>query len=99
MKTKNRVDLPAACVRLATTLRRFRQDESGGYLLIGAIVMPVLVGVVGLGTEAGLWYARHHQMQSAADSAAVTAATDYYINQSSGTLTVQGQLIAASYGF
>jgi len=99
MKTKTRVDLPAACLRLAATLRRFQHDESGGYLLIGAIVMPVLVGMVGLGTEAGLWYARHHQMQSAADSAAVTAATDYYLNQSSGTLTVQAQSIAASYGF
>ena len=99
MKIETRVDLPAACVRLGATLRRFQQDESGGSLLIGAIVMPVLVGIVGLGTEAGLWYARHHQMQSAADSAAVTAATDYYINQSAGTLTVQAQSIAASYGF
>src|ERR1051325_1169695 len=103
MKTNTRVDLTAACARLGAnlgaTLRRFQHDESGGYLLVGAIVMPVLVGVGGLGTEVGLWYARHHQMQSAADSAAVTAATDSYSNSNVGTLAVQAQSISASYGF
>jgi hypothetical protein len=89
----------ATCSRLREAVRRFQHDESGSYLVIGGIVMPVLVGVVGLGTEVGLWYARHHQMQSAADSAAVTAATDYFVNHNANALTVQAQSIAASYGF
>jgi hypothetical protein len=80
-------------------VRRFRTDESGSYLIVSGLVMPVLVGIVGLGTEAGLWYARHHKLQSAADSAAVTAATDYYINHKADALVVQAQSIAATYGF
>ncbi len=79
--------------------RRFQADESGSYLIISGLLMPVLVGIVGLGTEAGLWYARHHKMQSATDSAAVSAATDYYLNHKAETLTLQAQSIAASYGF
>src|SRR5207302_751018 len=79
--------------------RRLQTDESGSYLVISGLLMPVLVGIVGLGTEAGLWYARHHKMQSATDSAAVTAATDYYLNHKTETLVVQAQSIAASYGF
>jgi Flp pilus assembly protein TadG len=92
-------DVRATWCRLRETVRRFQSDESGSYLVIGGIVMPVLVGVVGLGTEVGLWYARHHQMQSAADSAAVTAATDYFVNHNADALAVQAQSVAASYGF
>ena len=91
--------LRARCARLRATLRRFRRDESGGYLIIGGLTMPVLVGVVGLGTEVGMWYARHHKMQSAADSAAVAAATEYYVNHNANVLATQAQAVAASYGF
>jgi hypothetical protein len=37
--------------------------------------MPVLVGAMGLGGEAGFWYYHQQAMQSAADSAAVAAAS------------------------
>jgi Flp pilus assembly protein TadG len=92
-------DVRAVCTRLRAKLGRFRRDDSGSYLVIGGIVMPLLVGVVGLGTEVGLWYARHHKMQSAADSAAVAAATDYYVNHNANALAIQAQSVASSYGF
>ena len=76
--------------------RRFRTDQSGSYLVISALLMPVLVGIVGLGTEAGLWYSRHKKMQSAADSAALSAATDYYLNHNADKLPLQAQSIAAA---
>ena len=79
--------------------RRFQTDQCGSYLVISGLLMPVLVGIVGLGTEAGLWYARHKKMQSATDSAALSAATDYYLNHKADTLTLQAQSVAASYGF
>ena len=56
-------------------LRRFRRDESGSYVIVLALAMPVLVGTAGLGTEFGWWLYTHKSMQSAADSAAVSAAT------------------------
>ncbi|WP_342725840.1 hypothetical protein AAFG07_02360 [Bradyrhizobium sp. B097] len=37
--------------------------------------MPVLVGTAGLGTEVAWWFYKHKNMMSAADSAAVSAAT------------------------
>jgi Flp pilus assembly protein TadG len=85
--------------RVCAVVRRFGSDESGSYLVISGLLMPMLVGIVGLGTEAGLWYSRHHKIQSAADSAAVTAATDYYLNHKADALAVQAQSIAATYGF
>ncbi|GAC1421406.1 MAG: pilus assembly protein TadG-related protein [Burkholderiaceae bacterium] len=74
---------------------RFLQDTSGSYLIIGAVMMPVLVGAVGLGTDYGLWVHSHQMAQSATDSAAVSAATD----GNSANLTAQAGAIAASYGF
>lgn len=61
--------------------------------------MPVLIGLVGLGTEGGLWYMRHNKLQNAADSAAISAATDYYLQRKPETLAVQAQAVTATYGF
>ena len=55
--------------------------------------MPVLVGAAGLGTEAGVWYYKHKNMQSAANSGAVSAAT------AGSNLTAEANAITASYGY
>ena len=78
-----------------TLLVRFARDKSGSYLIIGALMMPVLVGFVGLGTDYGLWVYTHQSAQSATDSAAVSAAT----GGTSADLTVQAGAVTASYGF
>src|SRR2546430_15317779 len=80
-------------------LRRFRRDESGSYLVVTGMLMPALVGIVGLGTEGGLWLTKHRAMQSAADSAALSAATAYYVQGNNTGLDVQAQAVAARYGF
>ena len=58
-------------------------------------MMPVLVGAVGLGTDYGLWVHTHQTAQSAADSAAVSAATD----GKASNLQIQAFAVTASYGF
>jgi Flp pilus assembly protein TadG len=73
---------------------RFARDKSGSYLIIGALMMPVLVGFVGLGTDYGLWVYTHQSAQSATDSAAVSAATG-----NTADLTVQANAVTSSYGF
>lgn len=92
------LDRPSAmaCLRSSKHLLvRFARDKSGSYLIIGALMMPVLIGFVGLGTDYGLWVYAHQSAQSAADSAAVSAAT-----AGNGTdLTVQAGAVTASYGF
>lgn len=75
-------------------LLRFARDNCGTYLIIGALMMPVLVGFVGLGTDYGLWVYTHQSAQSATDSAAVSAATG-----NTADLTVQANAVASSYGF
>jgi Flp pilus assembly protein TadG len=78
-----------------TLLTRFARDRSGSYLIIAALMMPVLVGFVGLGTDYGVWVYTHQSVQSAADSAAVSAATS---NQAAD-VTVQASAVTALYGF
>jgi Flp pilus assembly protein TadG len=74
-------------------LRRFAADRSGSYVIISALLMPVLVGTAGLGTEAGLWYYKHKNMQSAADSGAVSAAT------AGSNLAAEANAVTAFYGY
>src|ERR1041384_4272462 len=61
-------------------LRRFHRDRSGSYVVIVGLSAPVLVGLVGLGTEDGLWLYTHQSMQSATDAAAFSAAQAYAMN-------------------
>ena len=83
----------AAC-RLAS---RFRRDERGNYLVMMALMAPVLIGIVGLGADYGLWMQTHRSMQNAADSAAASAATAYAVGNT-GSAT-QAKAVASSYGF
>ncbi|MFB9269235.1 TadE/TadG family type IV pilus assembly protein [Bradyrhizobium erythrophlei] len=77
----------------ADLLRRFAGDETGSYAIVIAVVMPVLVGTAGLGTEVAWWFYKHKNMLSAADSAAVSAAT-------AGTnLTTEANAITTFYGY
>ena len=76
--------------------RRFRRDETGSFITISALAMPVFIGFVGLGTEVGLWLNKHQTQQGAADSAAVSAATGYYLDASTN-LKVQANAITAAY--
>jgi Flp pilus assembly protein TadG len=85
-------------LRLEFVVAAFIRDKSGSYLIAAAVAMPVLTGIVGLGTEAALWYQKHRTAQSAADSSALTAATALYRDGGSTNLTQQANSVAASYG-
>ena len=75
---------------------RFLEDHSGNIAIIAAVVMPVLVGFAGLGSEVGLWYFKHQTLQSAADSGAVSAATGN--SKTASDLSLQADSVTASYG-
>src|ERR1041384_3459759 len=66
--------------RLLSRLNEFWRDRSGNYVIITALTAPILVGMVGLGTEDGLWLFTHQTEQSAADAAAFSAAQNYSMN-------------------
>jgi Flp pilus assembly protein TadG len=87
----NRV--PSLFTTGAGLLQRFRADQSGNYLVMMALLMPVLVGFVGFGTDYALWIYTHQTAQAAAESAAVSAAT------AANNFTVEAQAVTATYGF
>jgi hypothetical protein len=72
----------------------FWGDTGGNVAMVTALVMPALVGVMGLGGEVGFWYYRQQTMQSAADSAAVAAAS-----ASGSSFEQEARGVAAKYGF
>lgn len=81
-------------------ITRFLRDESGAYALLTALLMPVIIGVVGLGTETGLWYLRHLEMQAAADSAAISAIVAYSTGVTANSnLQTEADAVTATYGF
>jgi len=90
---KNRINSRSILPFSSPALQRFVRDQSGSYTIVIALVMPVLVGTAGLGTEVGWWLYLHKNMQSAADSGAVSAAT-------AGTnFFVEANGITAAYGY
>ena len=56
-------------------LARLLHDEAGSWLISATIMLPVLIGVAGLGTEGGMLFYQHRSLQSAADAAAYSAAS------------------------
>src|SRR5579871_2985988 len=90
---------PLAAGRMAqafwSLLGRFRDTQSGNYLITTALLMPMLIGCVGLAIDAGLWFEVQQVMQSAADAAAFSAATAV----GNGDPVNEANAIAASYGF
>jgi Flp pilus assembly protein TadG len=84
--------------RIFELIGQLRRDESGSYLIISALLMPVLIGIVGLATDVGLWTYTHQYMQSAADSGAVSAATAYAIDNTAD-LSIQANSVTSGYGF
>jgi Flp pilus assembly protein TadG len=79
-------------------LCRFRDDQRGNYAIIGAIVMPIIVGCIGLGIDMGFWFKAKRDMQGAADSAAVSVAAAYAANTATN-LQEQADAVASNYGF
>jgi hypothetical protein len=55
-------------------MSRLRSDQIGAVAIIVALMAPVLVGAMGLGSEAGYWYLTQRRVQNAADTAAHAAA-------------------------
>jgi Flp pilus assembly protein TadG len=90
-------------------VRRFRRDRSGSYVIIVGLAAPALVGLVGLGTEYGLWMYTHQGEQIAADAAAFSAADAYATNgagssgpgpaSAGGNVITEAKAITASHGF
>lgn len=60
--------------KLAAHVRGFLRDEGAATAVIAALMLPVILGMAGLGIDGSLWLADKRNMQTAADAAAIAAA-------------------------
>jgi Flp pilus assembly protein TadG len=77
--------------------RSFMRCRRGTTAAIFAIAAIPLIGVVGLGTETGMWYSAKRQAQNAADSAAYAGALQ--LTSGSTNVVSQGKEFAAQNSF
>ena len=85
----------AALSRFALLERR--SSRRGSVAIQMAIMMTVLIGMAGLGTEVPYMMYKHRQMQTAADSAALGAAVA--LTQGYPAIATEADGIAAALGF
>jgi Putative Flp pilus-assembly TadE/G-like len=85
--------------KLAARIRgtRLIEDRSGATAMIVGLSASMLVGFAGIGTEMGLWYFNHRNLQNAADSAAMSAEAAIY--QHNPNYATEAKATAARYGF
>lgn len=81
------------------SLVTFLRDKSGVSAVLIALILPVLIGFVGLGIDTGMWYSRKREMQTMADSAAISAALTYMANGDRNAAVEIGRSDAIRSGF
>ncbi len=77
--------------RKMSFIRRFRSDQSGVVIVIFALMLPIIVGFIGLGVETAFWFSEKRSLQSAADAAAIAAA--YEVKDGSDTATIESKAV------
>ena len=70
------------------------QNEDGVIAVLTALALTVLVGIVGLALDVGMWYRTNRALQKAADAAVTAAALNGTASYGSGA-----KAVAAKYGF
>ena len=79
------------CGRFSPTIW---EDRNGAIAVLTALGLTVLIGIVGLAIDVGLWYKTNRGLQNAADAAVIAAALD-----GTDAYASQAKAITAQYGF
>jgi hypothetical protein len=92
---------PSATIRkrIINLTGRFRKETRGAIAIMTALSLPVVVGFIGMGVEAGLWFHAKRDLQTAADSAAVAAAYEVARGYPDAVMTQTGENAAANNGY
>ena len=73
-------------VPLRAVLTALARQKRGALAVMFALMLPIMLGFVGLGVEVGFWYKSRRDLQSAADAAAIGGA--YEVKDGSGSATI-----------
>lgn len=79
--------------------KRFIADCRGVTSILTALSLTGMLGCAGLATEVGLWYVKKCSMQSAANSAAFSAAIALAAGENNSLFQTEAQSVAGTYGF
>lgn len=88
------------CAPFKRGLRRLRADQGGAAIILTAFLLPILIGVVGIAVDVGMWESNKRDLQGAADQAAYSAARA--ASQTGATYAqsvMQAKAVMASMGF
>lgn len=85
--------------RVGDVLKGLAQDIRGVSFATMAMMLPILIGFVGLAIDVGVWQAEKRELQGAADRAAYSAATSAVGGATKTQATVEGKAAMASAGF
>jgi hypothetical protein len=88
------IGLRPALGRLAKCL----SDRKGSIFVVVGAALPVLIGVLGLGADAGIWYANKRAAQTQTDAAAISGAFEK-ARFSASNITAAAQKEAIRNGF
>lgn len=75
-------------------ISHFVRDRRGNIGPLVALMLVPLIGIIGVASETGSWFMVQRNMQNAADSAALAAATNAGTNYA-----IEAKSVSASYGF
>lgn len=64
--------------RIPSFLSGLAADRSGVIIVMFALLLPVILGAIGLGVEVGNWYQMKRSLQTAADAAAIAGAYEVW---------------------
>lgn len=76
-----------------------RKDQAGVIIVIFALMLPIIVGFVGLGVETGLWFSSRREVQGAADAAAIAAAYEIRDGSDDSTILTSATTEATRNGY
>lgn len=80
-------------------LRGLRKDQRGSMVIVVAFMMPVFIGGLGLGAEAGYWYFTQRKIQNAADVAAHAGAVQLRAGKSDDIIEAAALSAAVETGY
>ena len=69
-------------------MRRFSRDQRGIIVVMFALMLPIIIGFIGLGVEVSYWFSSKRDLQAAADAAAIASAYELAEDRSSYMGTV-----------
>lgn len=85
---------PTPVFRFLSELRACSRSTLGGIAAITAIVSPIIVGAMGLGSEVGYWYLLERRVQNAADVSAHAAAIRKHGGDDAAAYTAMANYVA-----